>query len=224
MGYATGAIVAALVCAPSALAVVPTTYTVGTLDDSSSGSCGAPVGSTESCTTLRAAVTAANDNGGNPTISLGAGRYVLGGTGGASDPLEIDVPMTIEGAGSASTTTVQTDGPEAVVDADVSSIGATIEDLEITGGSESGIFDDGTLTGTGSARKLGKLGSASFTLAPGHKRSIGLKLHGRKALKELERRHGLAATATVSYWDLGRYVSTGRKVKLVPASEHPRRK
>ena len=141
-------IAASLSFAPAALAAAPSTYTVSTLQDGKPGTCSAQVGSTESCTTLRAAVDAANANGGDPTISLGAGRYVLGGTGGTDDALEIDQPMTIAGAGSAQTTIAQTDGTYAVLSV-TSSGPAQINDVEITGGAASGVYNDGPLTMTG---------------------------------------------------------------------------
>ena len=135
--------VAAMVAAPGALAVVPSTYTVSTLQDGRPGTCSAQVGSAESCTTLRAAVDAAASNGGDPSISLGAGRYVLGGTGGTDDALEIDQPMTIAGAGSGHTTIAQTDGTYAVFS--VTSAGWTqINDVEITGGARPGSSTTGS--------------------------------------------------------------------------------
>jgi hypothetical protein len=142
-----GVMAAAMVAAPGALAAAPATYTVSTVADGAPGTCGAQVGTTESCTTLRAAVDAADANGGDATISLGAGRYVLGGSGGQNDPVDIDQSMTIAGAGSGKTTIAQTDGVDAVLDVESGTV--HVNDLEITGGAESGIENEGTLTLTG---------------------------------------------------------------------------
>jgi hypothetical protein len=139
-----GAMAAAMVGAPAALAAAPATYTVSTFADGAPGTCSAQVGTTESCTTLRAAVNAAETNGGDPTISLGAGRYVLGGTGGTDGPLGINAPMTIAGDGSAKTTIAQTDGKDGVIFNGAS--GSQINNVEITGGAASGITSEGGLT------------------------------------------------------------------------------
>jgi hypothetical protein len=137
-------LVAVLVSAPSALAVAPSTYTVSGFADGAPGVCSPPVGSTDSCTTLRAAVQAADTGGGAPTIMLGAGRYVLGGAGGTNAEIDLDTPMTIAGAGAGKTVIAQTDGTTNVVTANAPEV--TIEDVEITGGAEGGVSNGGTLT------------------------------------------------------------------------------
>jgi hypothetical protein len=132
----------------TALASPPATYTVSGFADGTPGTCSPPVGTSESCTTLRAAVLAANANAGDPTISLGAGRFVLGGAGGQNNPLDINESMRITGAGSGKTTIAQTDGTDEVVDVAAATTVA-IDELEVTGGAGSGVENLGTLTLTG---------------------------------------------------------------------------
>jgi hypothetical protein len=101
------------------------TFTVtGTADGA--GSC-----SGTTCTTLRAAVAAANLQSGS-TINLGAGNFTLGKAAGGQ--LLIAKSMTITGAGPASTTITQTDGVDRVIGVDNTLASVTLQGLTITGG------------------------------------------------------------------------------------------
>jgi hypothetical protein len=128
----------ALGLVPGASAAAATTFTVsGTADGA--GSCGAPSQTgIASCTTLRAAIAAANGETNSPTIQLGAGTYQLTAAGGGQ--LMINAPMTITGAGAggpAGTTIEQTDGVDRVLyigAAPGSAWTVTLSRLEITGG------------------------------------------------------------------------------------------
>src|SRR5581483_6932703 len=107
-----------------------TTYTVSSTSDGE-GVCFATT-----CPTLRSAVEAANGNPGS-TIQLQAGTYTLGN--GAGNPigtgeLQISAPMTITGAGAASTIVKQTDGRDRVLNIWNSVSLVTINDLTLTGG------------------------------------------------------------------------------------------
>ncbi len=143
----TTAVLLALASAPSALAAEPTEYDVSSTADGNPGNCAAPVGATETCTTLRAALLAIDhNNAAHATISLGPGRYVLGGAGGSDAPLLIEYPTTIIGAGADRTSVVQTDGKDAVFETYDTAGNTTIEDLEITGGAQGGISSEAGLT------------------------------------------------------------------------------
>jgi hypothetical protein len=137
----------ALVTATGAAAAVPTSYHISSTADGDPGTCSAPVGSTETCTTLRAAVLAIDhNNAANATISLGPGRYVLGGTGGTDGALGITAPVTIIGAGADETAVVQTDGKDEVFELYDSAGKSAIDDLEVTGGADGGIDNTAGLT------------------------------------------------------------------------------
>jgi hypothetical protein len=101
------------------------TFTVtGTADGT--GSC---AGTT--CTTLRAAVAAADLQPGS-TVNLGNGKFTLGKAAGGQ--LLIPASMTISGAGPANTTIAQTDGMDRVLGVDSSLASVTLKGLTITGG------------------------------------------------------------------------------------------
>jgi hypothetical protein len=90
------------------------------------GSC---VGST--CTTLRAAVAAANRHPGS-TVELGKGTFTLGRSAGGQ--LLISASVTITGAGAAKTAIAQTDGLDRVIGVDNSTASVTLKGLTVTGG------------------------------------------------------------------------------------------
>lgn len=125
------AIAVTVVCAACASpAEAASTYTVtGTSD--ATGSC-----SSTSCTSLRAALAAAQTDPGS-TIQLGAGTYTLGN--GVNQPvgtgdLETGADVTITGAGEASTIIKQTDGEHRVLYDWSGAATLTVNDLTITGG------------------------------------------------------------------------------------------
>ncbi len=135
-GWKIVVLAAAVAMLAASPAVAATTFTVSSTSDGI-GSC-----SGTNCTTLRAAVSAANGAMG-AVIELGVGTYTLnnGVCGGASDLGELDVeaPMTIEGkgpGGAGGTTIKQTDGCDRVLEIAPSSGGGvvTVSDLEVTGG------------------------------------------------------------------------------------------
>ena len=115
-------VVFAVWAAPASAAA---TYTVtGTADGA--GSC---AGTT--CTTLRAAVAAADRVSGS-TVKLGPGRFVLGRAAGGQ--LLISAAMTVAGAGAATTTIAQTDGVDRVLGIDSPLAAVTLSGLTVTGG------------------------------------------------------------------------------------------
>jgi parallel beta helix pectate lyase-like protein len=109
--------------AVSAAPASAATFTVnGTADGA--GSCAA-----SQCTTLRAAVAAADAQPGS-TVQLGKGRFTLGHTAGGQ--LLISASINIVGAGAAKTTIAQTDGVDRVVGVGAATV--TLQGLTITGG------------------------------------------------------------------------------------------
>jgi hypothetical protein len=95
--------------------------------------------------TLRAAIGQANETGGNPTINVPAGSYTLKRPPGAMESneegdLQIDVQMTIDGAGRRRTVIVQTRRDRVLANdggaAPFSPV--SISDVKITGGRERG--------------------------------------------------------------------------------------
>ena len=99
-----------LVLAASASAASAATFTVSGFGDPSGATC-----SGTSCSSLRAAIAAADtvQNAGS-TIVLGAGTYSLGGAGSAGGPLSISLDTTITGAGESATTIQQTGSGDGV--------------------------------------------------------------------------------------------------------------
>jgi hypothetical protein len=120
------------------------TYTVTGSVDPPGASCNGQ----NVCTSLRAAVAAANGNSGS-TIQLGPGTFLLGNPGDlpGAGGLGINVPVTITGAGqggASGTTIAQTDGNSRVVS--IANSGGTgaiqISNLEITGGHPGSVIGD----------------------------------------------------------------------------------
>ena len=83
------------------------------------------------CTTLRAAVAAADRQPGS-TVKLGKGRFTLGRAAGGQ--LLLAASMTIVGAGAAKTTIAQTDGVDRVIGVDNPLAAVALKGLTITGG------------------------------------------------------------------------------------------
>jgi hypothetical protein len=135
---ALAAVVVLLAFATAAQAAV-TTFSVTGFGDGG-GSCSPPNATTESCPTLRTAETAAetvSSASDVPTIQLRAGTYTLTG-----EPLTIEKPMTISGAGMtgapSGTTIEQTSSGLGVLGVGIASGQLTLKDLELTGGSAMG--------------------------------------------------------------------------------------
>jgi hypothetical protein len=128
--------------APVAQAATASTFTVSGFVDGA-GTCGAASASgSESCTTLRAAVSAANSQTNSPTIKLGQGTYTL-----SSGALTISAPMTIHGAGpgGAGGTTIKQTAADRVIEISSFTGVAGLIDLEVTGGN----LTSGNPTGAG---------------------------------------------------------------------------
>jgi hypothetical protein len=113
----------------------PATYTVPGFGDAPGGMCDAQ----NACTTLRAAVTAADANPGS-TIRLGTGTYAIGNAQDApgTGQLLITAPMSIIGTGpggSSGTTVAQTDHLSRVIEVSGPISGTvSLSGLEVTGG------------------------------------------------------------------------------------------
>jgi CSLREA domain-containing protein len=113
-------------------------FVVTRLDDPVPGAC--VVGD---CS-LREAVIAANGSGAPDSITMGGGTHDLTQASASSDSpsvndLDVIAPLTITGAGAA-TTTIDANGIDRVLDADVTAPGVVqLIALKITGGSQSGI-------------------------------------------------------------------------------------
>lgn len=123
------------------------------------GPCSAPVGSTESCPTLRtaeAAAEGASSPSNVPTIQLQAGTYAL-----SDAPLTVGAAMTIQGVGMngapSGTTIEQTDGTTEVLDAVAASGTVTLKSLEITGGHNAPSSSVGSACGGGIAENRGSM-------------------------------------------------------------------
>jgi uncharacterized repeat protein (TIGR01451 family) len=133
----------ALLFAPSAARAG--TLTVNRTDDLAGASCAAG-----NCT-LRAAIVAADSDGGDDTILIPAGAYQLTGAGGG--PLAITASMTLTGAGPGAASTTILAAPSSQI-FKVSAGDVTLDDLTLTGAS---------FAGSGGAIEVG--GSASLTVA-----------------------------------------------------------
>jgi hypothetical protein len=129
-------IAAALSVASTATAATTITISVSGFADSNSGTCHETSATSDSCTTLRAAIGDADGHQSasqTALIMLSAGTYSLNGS------VAIDDGITVQGAGMggapSGTTIDQNDGVSNVFDTSTVSTGkVTLEDLEITGG------------------------------------------------------------------------------------------
>lgn len=141
--------------APAAASGAATAFTVTGFDDGS-GSCGtADANGRVACTTLRAAINAANLQSNGPTIELQAGTYQL--TAGNGGQLDLGSSMNIIGAGPggpSGTTIRQTDGQNRVLEVDGTSV---LSGLEITGGHWSPAWSSGRADYGGGILVLGVL-------------------------------------------------------------------
>src|SRR5262245_38134727 len=102
MGMGLILFVTGILNGPSASSILPSTFTVTKTADTNDGSCNADC-------SLREAIRAANASPGTDTITLPAGAYTLALTGigenaGATGDLDITESLTLNGAGSGSTT------------------------------------------------------------------------------------------------------------------------
>jgi hypothetical protein len=142
LGALVAGVTLVLCGARAAQAATATTFTVSGFADGA-GTCAAPSATgSESCTTLRAAVSAANSQTNSPTIKLGRGTYTL-----SSGELTISAPMTIQGAGPGGTggTTIKQTVADRVIEISSFTGVAGLIDLEVTGGD----LTSGNPTGAG---------------------------------------------------------------------------
>jgi hypothetical protein len=181
-------LICASVVATSASAATAATFTVSGFGDPSGATC-----SGTSCSSLRAAIAAANavQNAGS-TIDLGTGTYSLGGAGSAGGPLSIALDTTIAGAGESATSIEQTGAGSGVLRITSPTATVKISDLSISGGDAlgttgangslgvpggpggpavGGILDDGALTLSNVAvtgnRAFGGTGGSTESETPG---------------------------------------------------------
>src|SRR4051812_27293548 len=125
----------------AAPAAADNVYSVSAPATDATGSC-APSGSSAfTCTTLRAAVTAANGSAGNDVISIGPGLYQL--TLGA---LALNQDVGVVGAG-ARFTTIQPTGSRAFTVG--SAVNAQLAQLTLSGGTAGGSGFGGNLLNAG---------------------------------------------------------------------------
>jgi Bacterial Ig-like domain (group 3)/Putative Ig domain/Immunoglobulin I-set domain len=151
---------ALMALAPAGPAMAATTLTVSTTTDTNpaSGPCQSGSVTPPSPLSLRDAVCVADNIGGTVTISVPAGTYGLQ-YGELQAGLTSGQDLTIAGAGAASTV-IDAQGHSRVLDFDANLTGgitATVQDVTITGGSDSTFGGAGIIAGSGTGGTADKL-------------------------------------------------------------------
>jgi hypothetical protein len=166
-----GLVAAGVVLAPAAPALASTTLTVNTAADSNpaSGPCANGSTTAPSTLSLRDAICVANNLGGTVTIDVPAGTYDL-----SYGELDVGITsgqnITIDGAGAASTI-IDAQGQSRVLNFDenlVGGIAGTVQDVTITGGSDSTFGGAGIIGGSGNATELDTLAIEDSVITGNH--------------------------------------------------------